>query len=361
MKYTNQSKKGGNVMKKILSVLMSFCTLFFMPIGKVNAEDTINMLIVCKTRDVFEEFSDYISKYEYVAKYQKANESSKGYPSVRSGILEYRVVLDSLVVDELKSLKKDERYNTIVSKLENACQAVILYDISDSSLDELIENVSKINTESWEEIFNYRTFLNYCIRTFMSSDIKPLWFNALNFFTYDSTKLLDENEYKKRANKIEIYTGNLEHKLNLPNIWGRGHANYLKCKNAFFGSLFGDLAEFNSFKSQKRQKQFDEQQKQFDEQQMRFYEKQQNTFDEKIDALNQMNEAEFERNEAEKKNYQMVAYQPQIQEEQVQITTPTTEEFPVQEVQPNRQQNQNDPAFLKFLRTIKDYIASLLQ
>ena len=43
-KYTNQSKKGGNVMKKILSVLMSFCTLFFMPIGKVNAEDTINML-----------------------------------------------------------------------------------------------------------------------------------------------------------------------------------------------------------------------------------------------------------------------------------------------------------------------------
>lgn len=127
----------------------------------------------------------------------------------------------------------------------------------------------------------------------MSKSIKPLWFNALNFFTCDSTKSLSENEYYKRADKVEIYTGNLEHKLNLPNIWGRGHANYLKCKNAFFGSLFGDFSEFNRFKSIGQQRDFDEQQRQFD--------KQQNTFDEKVDALNQMNEAEFEWNEDEKK------------------------------------------------------------
>lgn len=54
----------------------------------------------------------------------------------------------------------------------------------------------------------------------MSKSIKPLWFNALNSFTCDSTKSLSENEYYKRADKVEIYTGNLEHKLNLPNIWG---------------------------------------------------------------------------------------------------------------------------------------------
>lgn len=106
-------------------------------------------LIVCKTRNVFEEFEDYISKYEYIAEYQNAIESSKDYPSIRSGILEYRVVLDLLVVDELEHLSKDERYNTIVSKLENACQAIILYDLSDSSLDELIEKHSMINRKNF--------------------------------------------------------------------------------------------------------------------------------------------------------------------------------------------------------------------
>ena len=42
--------------KKVLSLIMSFCTLFFMPIGKVNAEEIYNVLVICKDETVFNDF-----------------------------------------------------------------------------------------------------------------------------------------------------------------------------------------------------------------------------------------------------------------------------------------------------------------
>lgn len=313
-------------MKKILSVLMSFCTLFFMPIGKVNAEEIYDVLVICKDIKVFDEFNKNISKYCYNADYERLeeyNETKNGLICTRRGIVKKYARLTPVICTDSYTLSEYDK-QFICSQLPKSCQVLIIYDLSDSSLDELIEKRSMIASEQWRELLKIPTFLNDCINLCITDeDVRNKWFGSLNFITYDSKNSLSEKEYIDKFLKVAEYTVALERKFKIDNKWGRSHQNYLSEDGAgsFFASIENKFARFDNFDSVRQMDFFNEQQ---------------------LETLNELDKAKLELEGAKKKNYQMVVYQPQIQEEQGQIPTPTKEEFPVQEVQPNQQQNQND-------------------
>ena len=232
-------------MKKILSVLMSFCTLFFMPICKVNAESSVNVLVVCEKRDIFDNFNNYMKMYK--RENAMVSTHSKGYPYIFEGG-EIKVNLIPLITGEGETISQKELFN--------CCQAIILYDISDESLSEIERKKSCIYGENtWREVLNVDTYLNNCIRM-LTEEMEPCsWFRAFNFFSYNNAP-----QFGERREILNDHTLFLETRINVSgvtsgsesrNTWGRGHANYLCSAKSFLDSLFGDLNAFVRFKSQK--------------------------------------------------------------------------------------------------------------
>ena len=87
-------------MKKILSVLMSFCTLFFIPIGKVNGEEIYNVLVICKDETVFNDFKKNVCKYCYDAEHrelEELKEISSDLTCIRRGIVKKYAKLNPII------------------------------------------------------------------------------------------------------------------------------------------------------------------------------------------------------------------------------------------------------------------------
>ena len=311
MKYTNQSKKGGNVMKKILSVLMSFCTLFFMPIGKVNAEEIYNVLVICKDETVFNDFKKNVCKYCYDAEHrelEELKEISSDLTCIRRGIVKKYAKLNPIICCTDSETISEHDKQRIYSQLPENCQVLIIYDLSDSSLDKLIENRSMIASKDWRELLKIPTFLNDCINLCITDEeVKNTWFNSLNFITYDSKNSLSEKDYIDKFLKVSEYTVALERKFKIDNKWGRSHQNYLSADGAgsFLASLYGKISRFDSFKFELQTAEFERQTAEFERQTAEFEKYTGNACSENLGAIDQVKEAELERIEAEKKNLQL--------------------------------------------------------
>lgn len=243
-------------MKKILSVLMSFFTLFLMPIGKVNSmqnqaeENQINILVVCQDDYILNQFCNYINELKYIP---TSNEVVKHQALSKHAFIDDDGIVKQVFLYQVPFTKlSSERINSILSKLENSIQVIILYDISDCSLDSLVDRYSEIESEKWQNLLNIDTFLNNCINASMAESIKPNWFNSFNFFSYDKSGLLTPEERERRRDALNFYTCSLEHKLEIDNRWGRGHADYLRCSKSFFGSFYGNIYTFDCFKTTKK-------------------------------------------------------------------------------------------------------------
>ena len=380
MKYTNKSKKGGNVMKKILSVLMSFCTLFFIPIGKVNAESSVNVLVVCEKRDIFDNFNNYMKMYK--RENAMVSTHSKGYPYIFEGG-EIRVNLIPLITGEGETISQKELFN--------CCQAIILYDISDESLSEIERKKSCIYGENtWREVLNVDTYLNNCIRM-LTEEMEPCsWFRAFNFFSYNNAP-----QFGERREILNDHTLFLETRINVSgvtsdieskNTWGRGHSDYLCSAKNFLDSLFGNLNAFSRFKSRKGTEKAEVGEKKAIEEALNL----KNHYAELDDELERLSKENVTKSEHEieqiedfeKKTFILQEMQTRLnrleysrekveviemlkqlkmnpemnQEQQQQLLMEITGRLNILE-----QRSQNDPAFLKFLRTIKDFVASLFQ
>lgn len=213
-----------NLFKKVLSLVMSFYTLLIMSIGKINAmqnQTPINILVVCQDEDILNNFFDYVKNKEYIFSKQKVVESTKGYPSIIYSDFEKKV--------NLVPCHFDKKHKYDIPELKNICQMIILYDISDKNLDYIVENYANIESSEWEDLLNKPTFLNDCINL----SIGVNWFCSFNFFSYDKSGSLSKEERENRREKLNYYTCSLEHKLDIDNRWGRGHADYLNCQQAF--------------------------------------------------------------------------------------------------------------------------------
>lgn len=297
-------------MKKILSVLMSFCTLFFMPIGKVNAEEIYNVLVICKDETVFNDFKKNVCKYCYDAEHEQLEEL-KGINSdltcIRRGIVKKYAKLNPIICCTDSETISEHDKQRIYSLLPENCQVLIIYDLSDSSLDKLIENRSMIASKDWRELLKIPTFLNDCINLCITDEeVKNTWFNSLNFITYDSKKSLSEKDYIDKFLKVSEYTVALERKFKIDNKWGRSHQNYLSSDGAgsFLASLYGKMSRFDSFKFELQTAEFERQKAEFERQTAEFEKYTGNAYSENLGAIDQVKEAKLERIEAEKKNLQ---------------------------------------------------------
>lgn len=230
---------------------MSFCTMFLIPIGKVKAEDVVNMLVICQSQDILDEFEKYLSQYEYDSSIEKLKTHNKGYPICSRGVVKKRVHIEKALYDNEENFK-----NKYFEKLHEMTQVIIIYDISDPTLDPLVENYSKISGDNWKDLYNMNTFLSNCIRLLMEDSIKDDWYNSFNFLTYNEDKYTN-GDLNERRRKINHYTGALEDKLHIDNRWGRGHPPYSKCLpgalNNFSGSISGSEVFNYEFKKREYQ------------------------------------------------------------------------------------------------------------
>lgn len=257
-------------MKKILSVIMSVCTLFFMPIGKVNAEEIYNVLVICKDETVFNDFKKNVCKYCYDAEHrelEELKEINSDLTCIRRGIVKKYAKLNPIICCTDSETISESDKQLIYSQLQKNCQVLIIYDISDSSLDKLIENRSMIASKDWRELLKIPTFLNDCINLCITDEeVKNTWFNSLNFITYDSKKSLSEKDYIDKFLKVSEYTVALERKFKIDNKWGRSHQNYLSADGAgsFLASLYGKMSRFDSFKFELQKAEFERQKAEFE-------------------------------------------------------------------------------------------------
>ena len=215
---------------------MSFCTMFLIPIGKVKAEDVVNMLVICQSQDILDEFEKYLSQYEFDSSIEKLKTHDKGYPICSRGVVKKRVHIEKALYDNEENFK-----NKYFEKLHEMTQIVIIYDISDPTLDPLVENYSKISGDNWKDLYNMNTFLSNCIRLLMKDSIKDEWYNSFNFLTYNEDKYTN-GDLNERRRKINHYTGALEDKLHIDDRWGRGHPPYSKCLPGALDNFSGSIS-----------------------------------------------------------------------------------------------------------------------
>ena len=155
-KYTNKPKKGGNVMKKILSVLMSFCTLFFMPIGKVNAMETVNnesqqfahVIIFYEDEEKADEYIDKISKVvlDYSRNVIVEEQHNFGYAYLKNVDDIYGknicVKFHKFPIQQLQDNLFGNTETNLYRILLDCCQAIIIYDINNPTLQPVINGKS---------------------------------------------------------------------------------------------------------------------------------------------------------------------------------------------------------------------------
>ena len=122
-------------------------------------------------------------------------------------------IITKLVPINSKKLKdmSPPEYEKVQKLLEICMSGIIVFDYSDSELDEICKDVC---TEDCEKILKRNVTMNYVFRLIRSVS----WGNFLGCYTYNKSKMTNE-QVDDRCNKLQQYMGRLERLFGVDNRW----------------------------------------------------------------------------------------------------------------------------------------------
>lgn len=135
--------------------------------------------------------------------------------------------------------KVDTTYNSNCRNLLSKCsEAIILYDISDNSLETLIRN-RNLSSENIKALLSSKTPLTRFIDKLQYKKcwVFPGWYNSIDFISYGKENLPEEI-YDQRRDIINRFTCTTEKYFGVDNRWRRGHPD-ISSPDFYEGLLFG--------------------------------------------------------------------------------------------------------------------------
>ena len=211
-------------MKKIISCFLSLLSVvsFVFPMTKVSAIDyQVHVAILCQSRGEALNYAHRLCEYKAIEHPMEVEFTSEVNTEELSTVvratdidtnyhIKFHIIPDGGDVSDLDSIIKK-------------CSAVIvLYDISDPSLDPIVE--SKIFFEKdLKKLKDIHSPLTCYINHLQGNWFRRNWWhNAINFVTYGKSRL-DVETYNKRREQLNDFTCSLERFFHVDNKWGRGH------------------------------------------------------------------------------------------------------------------------------------------
>ncbi len=211
-------------MRRAISCFLSFLLMvvFTFPMIKVSAVNyQIHVAILCDKREealsyvhrlcehkaieraLDVEFTPEVNTEEF-STVIRANDIDTNY------CIKFHIIPDGGDVSDLDSIIKK-------------CSAVIiLYDISDSSLDPIVESRT-FYEKDLKKLKDIRSPLVYYTNYLQGNWIrKNWWHNAINFVTYGKSRL-EPKIYDTRRAQLNDFTCALERYFRVDNKWGRNH------------------------------------------------------------------------------------------------------------------------------------------
>ena len=125
--------------------------------------------------------------------------------------------------------------------LEKCSEAIILYDISDSELEAIVQTKDLARFENIENLLSLKTPLMKFINKLQYKRLWiffPSWCDSIDFVSYGRDKLPSEEDYQQRKDAINRFTCTTERYYGIDNKWGRGHPD-ISLPNFYEYTLFG--------------------------------------------------------------------------------------------------------------------------
>ena len=203
-------------------ILTTLFNLFALDVSVAAKEYQVNIAILCENLKKGQEFIDKMCFEKTIL---VPSDMSVEYTGEKNS-LENHTELYVGFIDTNYHIKFHLCNSVDHNILKKCSGAVILYDISDKTLDRIVSSVAynehnlKMLMSSENPLTRYISKLQYSMY-FFGFQIYG-WYNAINFVTYGRENLTD-SIYQIRHEKINSFTCALEHYFNLDNKWGRGN------------------------------------------------------------------------------------------------------------------------------------------
>lgn len=213
-----------NCVKKLLSVFLGFLSVtvsFGLQKSFATKDYQVHVAVFCKNKD---KAHDMIKSLCYRKGTFNAIDRRVYFTDKSNDALNSTVIYDSgddvnyhVVFHYLPQLDK--------RVLSECSEAIILYDISDQSLDPIITTADLSSQKNIKELLSINVPLIKYINKLQYNKfvfVFPGWYNSLDFVSYGKQNLTSE-VYDKRRSKLNRFTCNVEKYFNIDNKWGRGH------------------------------------------------------------------------------------------------------------------------------------------
>lgn len=131
-------------------------------------------------------------------------------------------------------------YSKCRNLLEKCSEAIILYDISDSTLNPITEEQNLTLSGNMKSLLDLKTPLTNFIDKLQYNKyffIFPGWYDSLDFVSYGKENLSNE-DYTQRQTSINRFTCMAEKYYGIDNKWGRGHPD-ISLEKFYEYTLFG--------------------------------------------------------------------------------------------------------------------------
>lgn len=209
-------------MRRAMSYFLSVLFLFVVSCMNVGATDfNVNVAVLCEDRGVASAYVHELCKHKAIERPMDVEFTSEENEGEFSTVI-YLHDTDTNYHIKFHFIPENGKLSDLNSTIKKCSAAIVMYDISDSSLDEIVRR-STFYEEDVKELKNIKTpLVNYIVHLQGHWWNRNWWHNAINFITYGKG-LLDEENYSFRREQLNDFTNSMERYFDVDNKWGRGH------------------------------------------------------------------------------------------------------------------------------------------
>ena len=211
-------------MKKIISWFLSllFVTTFVFPTAKVSAVDyQIHVAILCPNREEALNYAHKLCEHKGVERPMYVEFTSEVNTEELSTVVRAEDI-DTNYHIKFHIIPEGGGVSDLDSIIKKCSAVIILYDISDPSLDPIVESTTFF-PKDLKKLKDTHSLLTFYIDHLQGNWFRRNWWhNAINFVTYGKSNL-DAETYNRRREQLNDFTCAMERFFHVDNKWGRGH------------------------------------------------------------------------------------------------------------------------------------------
>ncbi len=212
-------------MKKIISCFLSilFMVISVFPMTKVSAIDyQAHVAILCPSKEEALNYAYRLCEHEAIIGHPMDVEFTSKVNTENFSTVIHATDIDTNYHIKFHIIPDGGDVSNLDSIIKKCSAVIILYDISDPSLDHIVESKTFFEKDL-KKLKDIHSPLTYYINHLQGNWFhRNWWHNSINFVTYGKSRL-DVETYNRRRERLNDFTCALEKFFHVDNKWGRGH------------------------------------------------------------------------------------------------------------------------------------------